>query len=459
VTTTARSAAPSLERIRALDAEVRAFATLYEVPVESSCGGDHTRRFAAKDNFDVSGEAPGCGCAEPLFPAATKHAAAVRALLDSGLSLVGKTRLPQLAFGGWGTNALQEAPRNPWDAEVDRVSGGSSSGSAVAIAAGMVDVALGSDTGGSARIPAALCGVVGFKPTERTIAAEGLRPLSPTLDVVGLLGRRVRDVADAFALLGRNTGRLDAIPVRRSRIGVAVWPESVAVQPDVAAAFDMAIGVLAALGATVEPARIPWDPHLLVAEHGLILGFEAARLYGVHLDDPRIAWDPAVARRLTAGLAVSMDRYVTALHRRLDHQREYCAIASEFDAILTPATPTTARPRTSIDEQSLELSTFTRLANYLNLPAVSIPCGFDADGLPVGPQLLALPGEDAQCLSIAAEFERVTRWHARTPPLHVAAARLPLDGLETSSPRLADRERRRHDVAADYAGSRGNAAG
>lgn len=376
--------------------------------------------FAAKDNFDVAGEASGCGCATPPFLRASRHAEAVRLLLDAGHALVGTTHMPQFAFGGWGTNALVDAPMNPWDAEVDRVSGGSSGGSAVAVAAGIVDLALGSDTGGSVRIPAALCGVVGFKPSERTISADGLRPLAWTLDVVGLLGRRVRDVARAFDRLAHDHAASAAARTAPLRVGVADWPGTLDVHADVGAAFETAVDVLPRLGATVQRVRLPWPPHALVAEHGAILGYEAARLYGGLLASRRVMLDPAVARRIAAGLEISDAEYVEALHTRLQRQREYRAATDEVDVLVMPTTPVTAPPRADVDESSLQLSTFTRAANLLDLAALSVPCGFDRRGLPIGLQLVAPPGREHVCLALAADFEAATRWHERVPPLHVS---------------------------------------
>jgi aspartyl-tRNA(Asn)/glutamyl-tRNA(Gln) amidotransferase subunit A len=413
------SHAPEPWAVAALDGRLNAFSSLGP-PLAGADGGPLAgTTFAAKENFDVAGELTPCGCDAPPFAPASRHAQAVSALLGAGLSFVGRTRMPQFAFGGWGTNALAPEPRNPWDADVYRVSGGSSSGSAVAVAAGMVDLALGSDTGGSARIPAALCGVVGFKPSERRVPPTGLRPLSPTLDVVGLLGGRVAHVAGAFERI--------AIPVRAerwggvasARIAVAEWPREVRVQRDVGDAFERAVTVLGQLVGRVGKAPLPWDPQELVTEHGTILGFEAARLYGPLLERPAFRWDPPVQRRVLAGLGVGVDRYVTALHRRLDHQREYYALASDVDVVVTPTTPITAPPRDAVDEGSLVLSTFTRLANYLDLAAVSVPCGFDAGGLPIGLQLLALPGREMELLALAAEYEAATGWHLHRPPLHV----------------------------------------
>src|SRR5512143_4010334 len=184
----------ALDRIRRYDGRLNAFVRVFDPPLGDGDGPV----FAIKDLFDVRGVPTGGGAQVPLADNPAAHAVAVQKLLHAGWRAVGKTRTVELAYGSWGTNRAVGAPWNPWDARTHRAPGGSSSGSAVAVAAGLCDGALGTDTGGSVRIPAAICGVVGLKPGRGLVSLRGVHPLAPSLDTVGALAK---DVATAARML------------------------------------------------------------------------------------------------------------------------------------------------------------------------------------------------------------------------------------------------------------------
>src|SRR5512140_2371572 len=192
----------ALARIRSYDGRLKAFVRVFD----PALGDGDGPAFAIKDLFDVRGVPTGGGAKVPLAENPAAHAVVVQRLLDAGWRAVGKTQTVELAYGGWGTNRAVGAPWNPWDAKVHRAPGGSSSGSAVAVAAGLVDAALGSDTGGSVRIPAATCGVVGLKPGRGLVSLKGVHPLAPTLDTVGVLARDVATAARMLAVISGPDG-------------------------------------------------------------------------------------------------------------------------------------------------------------------------------------------------------------------------------------------------------------
>jgi aspartyl-tRNA(Asn)/glutamyl-tRNA(Gln) amidotransferase subunit A len=378
-------------------------------------GSDHGplagRTLAVKDNLDVAGLPTLAGGQPPSAESAAAHAPVVERLLAAGAHVTAKTAMVQLAFGGWGTNALTGTPWNPWDAREHRVPGGSSSGSAVVLAAGLAELALGTDTGGSVRIPAALCGVSALKPRRGLVPDTGLVPLAPSLDVIGPMARRATDLRPMFEAMA-STSTPPALP----KLRVAAPPAAglVGCDPDVLEAFAAALGALAGLGAQVSEVvpPAPFDSYVPVL--GAVLGREAWQAHGWRLETE--PFDPHVAARLRAGAAVTAADYESALASRAGERARWLDALSGFDLLATPTVPIAAVPLAQVDQATLPLSRFTRLANWLDLAAVSVPCGFTLDGLPIGLQLIGLPGEAAP-LALAEAYETATAWHERRPPL------------------------------------------
>ena len=376
-------------------------------------------RLIVKDLFDLAGEPTFAGCDTPVEPRAAATAPAVQRLLDAGAIYIGKAQMVQLAYGGWGTNACVGAPRNPWDADVFRVAGGSSSGSAVAVAAGFADLALGSDTGGSIRIPASLCGIVGLKPSHGRLSVEGVVPLAPSLDSVGPMARTVADVAAAFALLVGESAvggpsDIGSIVIR------ALTGTDLLAEDDVADAYRAVLEQLRDVRTTVQPIPLPAPPGDYVAPTGQVMGFEAWGLHGARITRARETADPGVLRRFEAAAMIDEATYRAAQATRDGDQRRFAEWLEGADFLITPATARTAPPLAEVDEGDFTLARYTRMANYLGLCAIALPCGFDRSGLPIGLQLVGRAGQESDLIAAAWAIEQLLVLPPRLPPLHAS---------------------------------------
>src|SRR5438128_9355341 len=294
-----------------------------------------------KDLFDVAGDVTRAG-SRVLAIEAKADAAAVARLRAAGAIFIGRTNMVEFAFGGVGLNPHYGTPRNPWDRRAARVPGGSSSGAAVAQAEGMSVMALGSDTRGSVRQPAALCGVVGFKPTASRVPREGAFPLSYTLDSVGPLANSVACCAAYDAVLSGEGGELPGMPAKGLRL---LLPRSIALEeldPLVAKAFDGALQKLARAGAVMSEVPVP----AFNRQHEYFKGGGLAGAEVVHVHKPYIArvaeYDPRVGQRISFGTAITGADYVGLLHLRAAFMREIEALAAPYDAIVMPTVPCVA---------------------------------------------------------------------------------------------------------------------
>jgi aspartyl-tRNA(Asn)/glutamyl-tRNA(Gln) amidotransferase subunit A len=349
--------------------------------------------------------------------AATRDAPAVERLRAAGAIIVGKTHTVEYAFGGWGTNETVGTPHNPRDMSQPRVPGGSSSGSGVAVAAGLCVAALGSDTGGSVRLPASFCGVVGLKTTFGLIDKSGVMPLAPMLDSLGPLTNSVADAAALLSVLapaqdGRRPGwtpRLDALAYGQAggiagrRIAVIADP-GVELHADTAKVFARTRERLKALGAIEIEMSLPWALPDLSAPCGDLMAIEAYRHYG-HLAeaDPSLLGAP-VRSRILAGRAVPAHRLMSLLEDRENRKREMALLFERFDAILTPTTPFPA-PTLADHDEDASPGGFTRFVNYLDLAALSLPMGATADGLPIGMQIVVPGYGEPMALEVGAALE------------------------------------------------------
>lgn len=378
-----------------------------------------------KDIIDVAGYPSRCGSV--LYPdsPARHDAPVISRLREAGAVIAGKTTCHELACG-----VVSAPASNPWD--TSRVPGGSSGGSGVAVAAGLVPVALGSDTGGSIRIPASLCGTVGLKPTYGLVPVGGTEPLSISLDHLGPLGTTVADCAHTLTALAGDgvdySAGLDSGAAGR-RIGVLDDGPFSPMQPDVRDSFDGAVDLLRSLGA--EPVRVTVDElrFVLAVEFGLI-PLEAYRHHERALRERPMDIDASI-RGLLIGGAVSP----TSIHRRAAAARRKVARAvmqamhtHRLDALVAPTLPATAAPKDSPDQdvgdglvEHIGWSNVRTTApfNVTGQPAVSVPSGFDTQGLPIGIQFAARPGSDALALSVAAAYERSAAMSDRLTPRNV----------------------------------------
>jgi Asp-tRNA(Asn)/Glu-tRNA(Gln) amidotransferase A subunit family amidase len=376
---------------------------------------------AVKDLVDDAGRAPTLGLAAAPGPAPAATAPVLARLLEAGAGLVGYTSMTPLAYEPSGGNGERGRTANPWSAE--HICGGSSSGSAAAVAAGIVPVALGSDTAGSLRIPAHCCGVTAWKPTNGLVPVEGTMPLAPTLDTIGFLARSATDllrVADLFV-----APEADAPPIRSVAVAQDLIPS---LDPAIAAALMRVAAVLreadlAVLATDVAPLIAACDAPVLDLLQG-----EAARVHREAIAGGGL--DPTLAARLSKGAAIGEDR-LSAARAELAALGD-AALGLAFggaDAILLPVmripTPTVATCEPGMPGFSARtlyaLSALTRFANGLGLPVVAVPAGVDGDGLPIAVQIVGRRGMDRRLLDLAATLQRATDWHARTPTSIMAA--------------------------------------
>ncbi len=371
-----------------------------------------------KDIIDVAGHPTRAGSLTRAgAAAATRDAPVVQRLRAAGAVIIGKTHTVEYAFGGWGTNETIGTPHNPRDMRQARVPGGSSSGSGVAVAAGLCVAALGSDTGGSIRLPASFCGVVGLKTTAGLIDKSGVLPLTPMLDTIGPMTNSVADAAALLSVLApaqdaRAPGwssRLDALASGRAasiagrRIGT-IANLGVALHADTARVFKQTRARLEALGAIQTEISLSQTLRDLAAPCGDLLAIDAYRFYGHFAEaDPSLIGAP-VRRRILAGRDIPAHRLMGFLEHREEKKRELALLFERFDAILTPTTPFPA-PLIAENDENASPALFTRFVNYLDLAALSLPMGATPEGLPIGMQIVVPGLREPTALEIGAALE------------------------------------------------------
>ena len=414
----------ALDRIRRYNGRLNAFVRVFDEPL----GRGQGPVFAIKDLFDVAGVPTGGGAQVPLSENPAANAVVVQRLLDAGWRAVGKTHTVELAYGGWGSNRAVGAPWNPWDSKIHRAPGGSSSGSAVAVAAGLVDAALGSDTGGSVRIPSGVCGVVGLKPGRGLVSLQGVHPLSPALDTVGALARDVATAARMLAVISGPDGgaaeraRFDAeaalgTEVEGCKLAAIALDHLGEVDEDVGRLYLASLDKLRKAGITVQMVRPPKSMEESFATNGLLMSGEGWRVWRERIEQHRAVMDPWIVRRFEAGREISDERLEQVHAQRAEDQAQFHDWIAAYDGLATPTCPIPAPPLDSIDETTSPLSRLTRAANYLDLPGISVPCGLTRDGLPAGLQIVGGPRDEAMVVALGAAFEKVSGWNGRSPDL------------------------------------------
>ena len=368
-----------------------------------------------KDLYDIAGRTTLAGSVlRAGRPVATADAAAVARLRAAGAAITGLTNMSEFAFSGVGLNPHHGTPRNPADATLARVPGGSSSGAAVSVALGLAVAALGSDTGGSIRIPAALCGLVGFKNTQSRTPLQGAFPLSFTLDTVCAM---TRSVADCLLLDGVLAGApLTVVPRGLAGVRLAL-PQTLmldALQPAVAAAFERALTRLSAAGARIE--QLPLRELAEVAQINAPGGLSATEAWATHRQDmqtQRERFDPRVAARVALGDGISAADYIIVLQRRRDWIGRMQAQLAGFDALICPTVPLLAPPMAELaasDDAFFKANGLllrnTFAINFLDGCAFTLPCHAPGE-LPVGLMLSACGGQDAALAAVALAVEAV----------------------------------------------------
>ncbi len=357
-------------------------------------------------------------------------AGVVTRLKDAGAIILGKNNMHEIALGLTNINPHYGPSRNPW--ALDRITGGSSGGSAAAVVASLCMGSLGSDTGGSIRVPAGLCGIVGLKPTYGRVSLRGVLPLSWNLDHAGPIARSVIDVA---LLLQEIAGYdpLDpysiAAPVDDYtgdiRSGVAGWRIAFMVgeyfertDPAVMQAVQTAAQVFTELGANVEEVELPQLRQAARAS-GMMVISDAAAVHHDRIKESPEDFGTDVLQRLQFGAATDATTYILARRTQTVMRWEFARFFESYDLILMPTTIMTAAPIDGLDalEQARYLTRFTSPFNLTGLPAISLPCGFDYEGLPVGLQIIAPAWAEARLLRGAYAFEQNTNWHQQRPPV------------------------------------------
>jgi aspartyl-tRNA(Asn)/glutamyl-tRNA(Gln) amidotransferase subunit A len=440
-----------LDRITALDGSLRCFITVTadaalaaarEAEAAVSAGRPlgplHGVPLGLKDLYDTAGVRTTGGSRILAERVPSADATVVRRLRDAGMIVLGKLNMVEFAYGPEGLNAHYGHARNPWDARVHRMTGGSSSGSGAAVAAGLVPVALGSDTGGSIRIPCSLCGLSGIKPTYGRVSRAGVLPLSWSMDHVGPMTRSVADAALVLrAMAGYDaadpTSSVLPVPdyaaaltgeVRGLRVGVlrSFFLESATV--DVRAAVEGAAKTLETAGAVVDEVVLPSVRHVAAGALAVV-ATEALAYHAAWLRTRRADYDPEVSMRLMLGAFVTGVHYVRGQQARALFRREVDDALARHDVLLAPATPLVApavdERRTTLGDGASDVRSalirLTRPFNFSGHPACSVPCGFTADGLPIGMQIVGRPFDEATVLRAADAYQRLTDWHTRRPML------------------------------------------
>jgi aspartyl-tRNA(Asn)/glutamyl-tRNA(Gln) amidotransferase subunit A len=365
-----------------------------------SAGPLHGVPIAVKDLADIGGRSPGFGSKCYAAKREAPTAPAIQRLIDAGAVVVGMTHMVEFALGGWGTNHAMGTPWNPVDRDVHRVPGGSSSGSAVAVAAGLVPAAVGSDTGGSLRIPGSLCGIVGFKPSFGVIPLDGIAPLGPSFDTLGPLAR---DIADARLLFSVMAGVPVAAPapVRSLRVGVPHSAQLEPCDPDILRNFERSVEALRAMGHDIVLMSFPKALTEYQALCGGMVSYDAYRQHKSIVEDAATPLDPHVRQRVLAGRDIGERRYAELIGQRRVDIAAFKAEFGHLDIVVLPSTPLPAIPVADVDETTLPMSRYTRAANWLDLCALSLPNGFTSSGLPTGLQAMSWPGADAKLLDCA----------------------------------------------------------
>jgi aspartyl-tRNA(Asn)/glutamyl-tRNA(Gln) amidotransferase subunit A len=399
-------------------------------------GALHGVPLAHKDMYYDEGRVVTCGSKIRRDFVPTTTATALQRLKDAGTIRLGSLQMVEFAFGPTGHNTHFGAVHNPF--ALDHITGGSSSGSGSAVAARLTFAALGSDTGGSIRMPAHFCGVTGLKTTYGRISRAGAMPLSQSLDTVGPLARTAEDCALLLGLMAGAdpkdpTASACPIPdymaatqgqIKGLTIGVPTAFYVDDLDADVARILDETIATLKREGAKIVQVELP-DQRQLSAACQLVLAVEAASLHKRWLIERPQDYGPQVLMRLQNGLAIPGVSYLEALRWRGPALSAHMAATAGVDALLAPVAPVPAPTLAesdvgnSPDAESViqRLTRFTRPINYLGLPSLSIPSGFTRSGLPVGMQLIGRSFDEANLLRIGAAFQRLTDFHARVPKL------------------------------------------
>ena len=440
-----------LDRIAAHDKDLRSYITICADGALAAAreaeaalmagrplGPLHGVPYGLKDLYDTAGIATTGGSRIFADRVPSTDATVTRRLAEAGAILLGKLNMVEFAYGPEGLNPHYGHARNPWDGATHRLTGGSSSGSGAAVAAGLAPGALGSDTGGSIRVPASLCGITGLKPTYGRVSRAGVLPLAWSMDHVGPMTRTAADAAlMLMTMAGHDAADASSsvLPVPDYRVALTGDVKGLrvgllrgffldAATPEVRSGVEAAARALAAAGAVVDEVSLAQITNAAPAVLAII-GSEALAYHADTLRARAADYDPEVARRLKVAAFITGRHYVHAQQVRGLIRADVDAALARRDVLLAPTTP---MPAPALDERQVTLGDgpspvrpalirFTQPFNLSGHPVCSLPCGFTAGGLPVGMQIVGRPFDEATVLRTADAFQRLTDFHARRPVL------------------------------------------
>ncbi len=455
-----QSSAPEIlsfyqKNIQTHEAQVAGFLDIFETP-QISQPSAYPIPLALKDNICFKGFKTTCGSKMLQNFVAPYHATVSQKLINLGLPILGKANMDEFAMGSSTENSALQTTRNPWDLE--RVPGGSSGGSAALVAANEVPWSLGSDTGGSIRLPASFCGVVGMKPTYGRVSRYGLVAYASSLDQIGPLTRDVRDNALLLNLISghdpndstsaklepEDFGRYLGQSIKGFKLGLPAEMMTEGIHPEVKAAVNKALQIYQDLGAEIVDISLPTVPYSLAAYYliatseassnlarfdGVRYGHRSAQssdLLEMYLNSRSEGFGAEVKLRIMLGTFALSSGYYDAYYLKAQKARtllkqDFAKAFETVDAILSPTSPVTAfkfGERSQDPLQMYSTDVLTVSANLTGLPALSLPCGFDSLGLPVGLQLMGKVLDEARLYQLAHAYEQATDWHQQVPTLH-----------------------------------------
>lgn len=422
-------------QIEKLNPTLNAFITVVPPALDALPNEGSTPLFgiplAVKDLYDTKGIRTTSGSRFFADNIPSKDAFVVQKLKKAGARVIGKTNTHEIALGVTNNNPHYGACRNPWD--ITRTPGGSSGGSAVAVATGMAMTALGTDTGGSIRIPASLCGVVGLKPTFGRVSLSGILPLSWNLDHAGPITRKVEDAALMLQVMGGydendpssfktlpgdySSHIRDSIQGRKIAIAVGQFVEEVT-DPEVQKAVEQAIRILEEQGAIISEVNTDFLREAALA-NALMTQADGAAFHRERMQEHPDWFGADVRLRLETGAGFTSSEYALARRTQAEVKRRCEILFEEYDVLVLPTTPIPAPVLEGEDaiERARQLTRFTAPFNLTGLPALSVPCGFTSNSLPIGLQVVSRAWNEAGVLRIGYAYQQATAWHTMKPPI------------------------------------------
>jgi len=422
-------------QIERLNPTLNAFITV--IPPEQLSAQEETQSgllqeipIAVKDLYNTKGIRTTAGSRFFADHIPQEDAYVVQKIKKAGAQIIGKTNTHEIALGVTNNNPHYGACRNPWD--ITRTPGGSSGGSAVAVATGMAMAALGTDTGGSIRIPASLCGVVGLKPTFGRVSLRGILPLSWNLDHAGPITRKVEDAALMLQVMGGydelDPASMKTLPgdyyshlrdgIKDRKFALATGSFIEESDPEVLEAVRKTAQVLEEQGAVITETNVDFLKEAAVA-NALMTQADGAAFHRERLKEHPDWFGADVRQRLEIGAAFTSSEYILARRTQAEVKRQLELLFEEYDGLLLPTTPITAPVLEGENalERARQLTRFTAPFNLTGLPALTIPCGFTSEGLPIGLQIVSRAWNEAGVLRTGYAFQQATEWHTRMPSI------------------------------------------